>query len=114
MEKRGFYRISLAHKIEYVKLDPTTLNVTSSSQEGLLYDISGGGASFYSTFILDINELIELALETQDGQLVILAKVLRKVKKDESNYYAIKFLHINQDTEKQLIKFINYLQNKSS
>ncbi|WP_353892076.1 PilZ domain-containing protein [Proteinivorax hydrogeniformans] len=112
MEKRFFFRVNLSHEIEFVKLDSTTLSVTSSSLAGQLSDISGGGLSFYTKSNLEVGHLIEIALKTREDRLLLLSRVVRKEEREMADYYAVKFLHLDQKTETKLIRFINHLQKE--
>lgn len=112
MEKRNFFRLSMIVEIEFTILDPVTVEILSDSKKGILHDISGGGLSFYTDTTLNINQLLEIKLSNIGSVFYLIGKVVRKLKKTDQDIYAVEFVHLDRNTQDQLVQLVFDMQRR--
>ncbi len=115
-QRRGYYRLKITRTIRMKKIDNNEKDDMDNYHEGILSDISGGGALFFSKFEMDLNDLIELEFEIdKDNTLVLEGIINRKLFNIEKSFlfeYGIAFRNMKRNDRDILIKFIFDEQRK--
>lgn len=115
IQRRGYYRLKITKLIKIRKCNMED-EENNSQHEGILVDISGGGALFFSKFQMEPKDIIEVDLNIDDKNSITLYGMIKRkhydINKSFLYEYGIEFQSLKTSVRDILIRFIFDEQRK--
>lgn len=114
VQRRDYFRLDIVLDVK-MKLVETNGVGDNNSFSALTKDISGGGLRLISKTKLSANDLVDIALKTDDGTIQARGRIIRCVPYESSGSdyeIAIIFDAIDEQARTQIISFIFKYQRK--
>ncbi|MFA5536025.1 MAG: PilZ domain-containing protein [Bacillota bacterium] len=122
IQLRAFVRIKVAIVMEWAKLPNVPLDKKAMDNlhffEGLMVDLSGGGASLIVNELLSVGSriLVRFSLDNEDKAVIFTlpAEIRRSYSLDERNKFAagVSFFAISEKERDLIVEYIFYRQRK--
>jgi c-di-GMP-binding flagellar brake protein YcgR len=114
VQRRDYFRLDIVLDVK-IKLVRTDGTVDNNSFDALTKDISGGGLKLISRTRLTANDLVDIAIKTDDGIIQARGRIIRCIPYEGtgSDYdIAVIFDSIQEQARTQIISFIFNYQRK--